>query len=50
MEMRLASLTISPNNRLVKYLPLIPMSLGSVNFKVLERTASSRKHNHGLDK
>lgn len=49
-EMRLVSLTIFPNNLLVEFLSFVPVTLGFMNFKVLERMASTREHNHGFDK
>lgn len=48
--MRLVSLIVFPNNPLVEFLSFVSVTPGFMNFKVLERTASTREHNHGFDK
>lgn len=48
IEIKLVSLTVLLNNILVsKFLPLVPITLSSVNFNILERTS---RHNYGFDK
>lgn len=38
MKMRLTFITILTNDPLVELFPVLPVTLGSLNFKVLERT------------